>query len=140
MAKSASASATKPLFAGGSFRTVGSSAFSCAPAGSETAATTETPLVTMCRRNWRREFPRLPAMPFRGALSMRVLLIASPTYRHQQPIERSVESAPGRGASSISWSIECHLDRLRQLPPLRDLFGDERAEVRSLVSDGLDAV
>src|SRR6266849_7356925 len=49
-------------------------------------------------------------------------------------------SAPGRGANSMSPSIDRHLDRLGQLPPLHDLLGDERTEVRGLVSDGLDAV
>ena len=51
--------------------------------------------------------------------------------------ERSVDSAQDC-ASSTSSLIDSHLDRLGQIPPLRDLLGDERAEVSGLVSDGLD--
>jgi hypothetical protein len=43
------------------------------------------------------------------------------------------------GVSRFQSSIDRDPDRLGQVPPLRNLIGDEHAELRGLVADGLDA-
>src|SRR5215831_10570422 len=59
------------------------------------------------------------------------------TEKKARPVACASASVASAYACSIPSSIDRHLDRLGQLPPLRDLFGDERAELRGLATGSI---